>query len=153
MRGLRSFASVLGIAAVASSYAIPAFGRSNFADLGPIVIEARPRVHVQGKGGKVREPMRTVRDRARGRKDDPFFGIASNGRRGARERMLAMEAARATTTRGRIGSRNMGGKVKSNVFNARTTLGMARNAAFIAALNAGETHNGALKLARRVTLA
>jgi hypothetical protein len=144
----RAFTAAAAIAGLSYGAAFGnALGAPSF---GPIVIETGPRVHVQGPGGK-REPMRTVRDRARGKDKDPFFGIASKGRRGARERMLKMEAALATTPRGTLAKRTHGGKVKSKPFLDRTPLARARNAAFVAALNDGKGHNEALKLARRVS--
>jgi hypothetical protein len=68
------------------------------APLGPIIIETGPRVHVQGPGGK-RVPVKTKRGREIGERDDPFFGIASKGRRGARARMRAMEEGRIALAR------------------------------------------------------
>lgn len=134
MRALRALA---GIAALTAGLSLPAIMSGG---------AGMPRfVRTPRAPGEERVDPKTKRAREKGKAKDPFYGIASRGRRGAGARARLVADALAKTARGRIAIRTHGGKVKSKPFHSG-----ARNDAFVAALNAGETHNGALKLARRV---
>lgn len=88
------------------------------------------------------KPTKLERARAKGKRDDPFFGIKSRGRNAAQRRAARMADAYAKTGRR---NRDLPTGAVGTPFKAN-----ARNAAFAAALKDGKTHNGALKLARRV---
>jgi hypothetical protein len=76
-----------------------------------------------------------------GKLSDPFFGILSRGRRGAKARAALMAAAYAKTGRR---NRDVGGRT-SNPFKYRS-----RRAEFDATLKIGWSRNRAAKFARRV---
>lgn len=59
-----------------------------------IVLPSEPRLPKAPRTGKKREPSKTIHGRDIGRSSDPYFGIKSNGRNGARSRHAAMEAGR-----------------------------------------------------------
>jgi hypothetical protein len=145
MRGLGLFsASRMGLVA---GLAAASLGVSAFADPhggGSIVLPSSERraprpPRVNGK----RPSTATSRGRYLGGLDDPYFGIKSRGRRGSRTRAAAMCQALAST---KVGKRNMRGRITSRPFKSD-----GRNAAFLAALQSGKSHNAALKLARRAS--
>jgi hypothetical protein len=92
-----------------------------------------------GRGGRGK---RTRFPKDHYRSCDPYFGIKSRGRTGAKHRARLMAEAYAKL--GRRNRDNPTGK-PSNPFVSK-----ARNAAFFAAIKDGNSHNQALRLARRV---
>lgn len=146
MRGGGYFRAFTAAAAIAGLSYGAAFGNALREPLGPVILGGNTPVHAQGPGGK-RERVGTVRGRERGKATDPFFGIASKGRTGAKARAALMAEVYAKT-----GRRNRGLPTKASMpFNPRTKQGMARNAVFVRALTQGDSHNAALRRARRVT--
>lgn len=100
----------------------------------PRFVERAPR-----PAGEARNP-KVAKARRDGRIHDPFFGIKSKGRRGARAAFGRMEQAFTKTA---VGKRNAAGRKTGSPFASA-----ARNAVFRASLASGLSHNAALKQAR-----
>lgn len=146
MRGFSRMAALVGAAALSvGAFSNPLTSRFG---PGPIILgggsgrERTPQPpRIKGK----RPSLATVNARRIGEREDPGFGIASKGRRGARARMLAMEARRK-----RLRSRTPG---TSNPFTKQARKD-AFNASFKALTDAGINpdwaRRQAMKNARRV---
>jgi hypothetical protein len=90
-----------------------------------------------GQGG--RHGKRKFMSAEHYKKHDPYYGIPSKGRRGARQRM---QQQYDQCTRGKLNDQGRG--IGGPVFISRY-----RNKVFLAALGAGMSHNEAMKHARR----
>jgi hypothetical protein len=124
--------------ATAAALGLGAFAPSHGQYAAPAILDDRLPAIPKPPRVKGKKPsVRTHADRIIGGDADPYFGIASKGRNGARERSRKMEAARLTKTRH---SRKPGRVFKSD----------KREAEFVACLALGWSRNIALKKARRI---